>query len=177
MNFKTIIANVVGDSYYAHRVVTSMFPEGKCAFYRKDEQCIIFSENAPLDSYDPNTVMISSNAFQIDDLLDSTIKMFTLEVNPIVCKNGKKGKVERKAMDAWIVRKFAEIGCDVKQHIIVRGDWDVFDQPNKGNKISMYCYEIMGLFEITDIDLFKKGYFNRMGQGKSFGYGLVNILN
>lgn len=177
MNFKTILANVNGDSYFCHQVVESAFPCQKKAFYRKGDTVVVYSERGPASPFAKEVYILETCEFNITQLLTNPHKMFTLEVNPSKRVNMKYAKVTSAEIEEWMNRKLSEIGCVLKQCIPMRADWDIFEQGSKGNRISMYCHEVMGMLEIVNEELFKSKYFNGMGQGKSFGYGLINFLN
>lgn len=177
MNFKTILANVYGDSYFCHQVVESAFPEQKKAFYQKDDTLVVYSEKGPLTSFANEVYILETCEFNIDELLRTLTKMFSLQVNPIRRVNGKYTKVHNDELEEWLTRKFEEVGCSLKNFIVARSGWDVFNKPNNTNQVSLYCREINGILEISNPELFKEKYFAGIGQGKAFGYGLIQLLN
>lgn len=177
MNFKTILANVNGDSYFAHRVVESSFPCQKKAFYRKGDTLVVYSERGPVSPFAHEVYILETCEFSIDEILQNKHKMFSLEVNPTKRVNMKYSKITKNEIEEWMNRKLEAMGCILKQCIPMRADWDIFEQGDKNNKISMYCHEVMGMLEIVNDQQFKANYFNGIGQGKSFGYGLLNFLN
>lgn len=179
MNFKTILANVHGDSYYFHRLVESAFPNQKKAFFKHNDTLVVYSEKGPVSTYTSDVILAETTEFNIDSLLRNSSKMFTLEVNPTrrSRETGKYVKVEAKDVNDWLKRKVEEIGCEVVQSFTQRSFWDVFEQGGKGRTISMHCHILNGIMKITNPELFIEKYFSGIGQGKAFGYGLINFLN
>lgn len=177
MKYKTILGNVVGDSYFAHQVITSAFPDQKVAFFRDGANCVVFSEKEPIAPFAREVYILNTSEFDIQDVLENSNKMFTLRVNPVKRTREGKQKVPDENMEHWLIEHLANIGCEIKQYIHAGSCWDKFVQRKTGKNIQIYYHVIMGMLEIVDEKLFTDNYFKMMGQGKCFGYGLVNLLN
>lgn len=177
MNFKTILANVNGDSYFCHQIVESTFPNQRKVFYRKDDTLVVYSEKGPNSPYTSEVYILETCEFNVEDLTKNLNKMFRLLVNPVKRIDSKYDKVNNDDLKEWLERKFEEIGCSLKSHVVTRSGWDIFYRATGNMKISMYCREVIGTLEINNVKLFKEKYFQGMGQGKAFGYGLVQMLN
>lgn len=178
MNYKTTIYGIGHDSYYIHQIVKNLFPQGNVRFIVQDNYCVVYSENKVQEAcFDGNVSIGSCEEFNIEDLLKTTVKMFTLQFNPVLRdrKTQKVSPYPEDGLKEYAIKRFAEIGITLKQMAVKNKGWDVFDKVS-GNQISIYYYEIMGVCEISDKDLFKKNFFNGIGQAKSFGYGLINLI-
>lgn len=179
MNFKTILANVHGDSYYFHRLVESAFPNQKKAFFKHNDTLVVYSEKGPICTYTSDVILTETTEFNINALLKNPTKMFTLEVNPVrrSRETGNYVKVDANDVNDWLKHKAEKFGCEVVQSFTQRSFWDVFEQGSKGRTISLHCYILNGIMKITNPELFTEKYFSGIGQGKAFGYGLVQMLN
>ena len=177
MNFKTILGNVVGNSYFFHQVVDSVFPNQKKMYYPKNDTLVVYSEKGPVSPYTKEVYIIETCEFDIADILKNRSKMFTLEVNMIKRVNGVKYGVASDEVVGRLEGKLKEIGCELKHCNHTNAYTDKTTQKSTGRGITMHCHTVMGLLDIVDIDLFKKNYFNGIGQGKCFGYGLIHFLN
>lgn len=177
MNYKTIFGNVEGDSYYFHQLVESAFPDQKKAYYKHNDTLVVYSEKGATTTFTKEVILLETCEFDINSLLRNKHKMFNLDVNPVRRINGKLVKVPTNDLNDWLERKLKEIGCEMIQSIPMCAYWDKFQQGCKNRVISMYCHQVNGILKIVDEDLFKEKYFNGIGQGKAFGYGLIHFLN
>jgi hypothetical protein len=177
MKYKTTITNVRGDNYYAHRVAKSSFPEGRFAFIRNNDILIVYSEKAPISTFTQEVDIFETVEYDINSLVAIPVRLFNMKINPThPTKNGRRA-YPRERVEAWVSDHFSKIGCSLLTLTITNESTDYFHKLKDSNEIVYHYYEVMGALKIDNPELFKEKFFNQMGQGKAFGYGLINLLN
>lgn len=177
MKYKTTLINVRGDNYYAHRVAKSSFPEGRFAFIRNNDTLIVYSEKAPLDPFTQEVSIFETTEYDINSLVTIPVRLFNMKINPTCStKNGRRA-YPKDRVEKWVSDHFAKIGCALLTLTVTKESTDYFCKLKDPNEIVYHYYEVMGALKIDNPELFKEKFFDQMGQGKAFGYGLINLLN
>lgn len=173
--FKTIVDNVDGDRYYYHRIVKSMFENETPKYFYLDHKLTIFSENQPTNPFTNNVDVVSTEQV-INDL--SGTKIFTIDICPEKrsIKTKKKTLIEKENVPNWLSDKIQSIGAKILNQNIVNKHVDKFVQTKNDNMIVKKYYTIIGVLEIENQELFNQQYLNGIGSGKTWGFGIPNLM-
>lgn len=173
--YKTIVDNVAGDRYFYHRIVKSMFETESPKYFYSDRKLTIFSENEPIQPFTQDVEIVSVEDFTNNV---SGTKIFSIDICPETrsMKTKKKFLIEKDSVPNWLQTKLENIGAKIVQQSIVNKRVDKFFQNKNNNQIVRKYYTIVGVVEIENQELFNKEYLNGIGCGKTWGFGLLNLM-
>lgn len=105
------------------------------------------------------------------------VSLFNMKINPTRSTKDGRRAYPKERVEGWVSDHFTKIGCSLLTLTITNESTDYFRKLKDPNEIVYHYYEVMGALKIDDPELFKEKFFNGIGQGKAFGYGLINLLN
>jgi len=175
----------ITDPYSIHRVVYDLFPPGPKAvrnflFRDKGEknlqrQILMLSEDYPSK---PLYGDLESKVVP-EKLLDFSQYGFDVLVNPVY-RDNKTGVIipikGKESLELWFTEKSASYGFFVMPRSLVVSETDVLRFAKKGQRVVLGKARFTGILKVTDRALFKKAFCHGLGRGKSFGFGLLELL-
>lgn len=165
--FTTTMFGVIGDDYYAHQVVKSIFPN-KVLFQKRDSMVIAISEELPLKECFDKKVKIGKTKEVVTDFEEGMELQFSLKVNPTKRVNGKRVGVEENEIKDWLHRKLNEstelVVTDIQNDGIVG---------SKNGEFFHLSVLVTGIMKIKSVEKIKYILKNGLGSSKGLGYGML----
>lgn len=168
--------------YQWHRIAWFAFPGTELMhrpfLFRIDEtadnyRMLIQSSILPTipDDWNAKSLKLSINFYHTNNL------PFLITVNPT--KKGRDGKrypIKTIAgQKKWLKDKFEKVGCVVFEPKVLENEALRFRKKNQRG--SMLRVQMKGVLQVREKDVFvRKGFFNGVGPGKSFGHGMIVFL-
>lgn len=166
--YTSTLYGVLGDDYYAHKVVKSIFP-GKVLFQKRDSMVITYSEEKPKICFDEKVKIAKTNEISLS-LAENVEVQFSLRANPTKKVNGKRYGLQDNEIKEWLMRKFegsAEVlVADFNNEGLIR---------SKDDSLCHLSVRIVGMLRIKDVPKFQDLLKNGIGSGKGLGYGMLYI--
>lgn len=175
----------IKDVYSIHKAVYSLFPkEGvktrDFLFVDKggrwnERQILIISERYPLQ---PLFGVVKSKEIP-DAFLEYEYYGFEVKVNPVIRFGKTKKHVPVKGKEklhAWFTVKCSEYGFDIEEDSLQVNHTGVIQFEKCGAKCTYNTATFVGRLKVLDRQLFKASFFNGIGRGKAFGFGLLQLI-
>lgn len=175
----------ITDPYSIHRVIYSLFPQkegisreflfadkGGDFFSRR---ILILSKEHPLE---PEYGSIESKVIQ-DSFLNYNYYAFEVLVNPVKRDNTTRKIIAIKGRDelsAWFIEKAPTFGFSVDPHSLTISETEVLQFKKGSGKVTFGKAKFIGKLVVTNRERFKKSFYDGIGKGKGFGFGLLQIV-
>lgn len=160
-----------GDDYKTHQKLKKIFGDANILFQRGQFETIVMSDQAPVVRDTPMTVkMIAGDIASIDKGAEFS---FTIRLNPVKTKKGRRHPVERNKLKEWIDNKLVSAGMDAE---FVHNYEGLRVSRKKDYIITLASVYVVGMCEVTDAYRFKESLSMGIGHSKGFGFGMINIF-
>jgi CRISPR-associated protein Cas6/Cse3/CasE subtype I-E len=160
-----------GDDYNIHQKLKKIFDGADVLFQRGQFETIVMSDRAPFVREMPMTVkMITGDVSAIDKGSEVS---FTIRLNPVKTKKGKRHPIEQNRLKEWIENKMASAGMDTEFIYNYEG---LRISRKKDFIITLSSVFVIGVGEVTDVFAFKESLSSGIGHSKGLGFGMINIF-
>jgi CRISPR-associated protein Cas6/Cse3/CasE subtype I-E len=166
--YLTTLYGVIGDDYYAHQVVKSIFPE-KVLFQKRESTVIALSDNPPVkECFDKKVKIGKEKKIDLETFEEGEELFFTLVVNPTKRIKGKRVAVTN--FNDWFHKKLEGIEVTTKEFR------DLGVVKNKNGSLSHRLYQVSGSLKIKSKEKFLEILCRGVGSSKGFGFGMLNVF-
>ena len=181
IDLEQCVTRQIVDSYSVHRLVYSLFPANTCGrilfrdkgVRQQERTILIFSPVVPKG---PSWVELRTREVP-DKLFTFSEYRFSVRMNPVFRRERKefpiKGSLEQ---GKWFLRKCGEWGFQVPQDQLIVSETDIQEFASEKHHITQESVVFSGVLEVTDRSRFRESVENGIGRGKSFGFGLLEII-
>lgn len=160
-----------GDDYEIHRKLKKIFDGANILFQRGQFETIVMSDQVPVVRETPMTVkMIAEDIASIGKGSEFS---FTIRLNPVKTKKGRRHPVEQNKLKAWINNKLVSAGMDAEFVYNYEG---LRMSRKKDYIITLASVYVIGMCEVMDAYRFKESLSTGIGHSKGFGFGMINIF-
>ncbi len=171
MRYLIRIGDETGDDYKTHQKLKKIFDGANILFQRGQFEIIVMSDQAPAVRNTPMTVkMIAGDIASIDKGSEFP---FTIRLNPVKTKEGRRHPIERNKLKEWINGKLASAGMDTEFVYHYEG---LRISRKKDFIITLASVYAVGICEVTDALRFKESLSAGIGHSKGLGFGMINIF-
>lgn len=150
-----------------HSLIRELFdsPKTICPSLSQGDLLYVLSENQPSKNLHHNCKPVLS--------VDEKSKKIELESHIAFCNRGRDNVIPKKQTPKEALDKFCNLSGLKQDKSECR-----FLGPHKENKFNIHnSFQIQGLFDIVDHNIFNQVLKDGVGSRKSYGYGLILIKN
>ncbi|MEN6624249.1 MAG: type I-E CRISPR-associated protein Cas6/Cse3/CasE [Smithella sp.] len=154
-----------------HQKLKIIFDGANVLFQRGQFEIIVMSDRVPVIRDMPMIVkMIDGEMTSIDK---GSKFSFTIRLNPVKTKNGKRHPIEQNRLKEWINNKLASAGMDTEFVYNYEG---LRISRKKDFIITLASVYAVGMCEVIDALRFKESLYCGIGHSKGLGFGMLNIF-
>ena len=175
------------DIYTAHKLVYTLFPEeeaGRDFLFRYKEtasgkRIVILSQREPDISRLPEEHCSIKFRHIPDSYFDAEYYRFEVQINPVKrdIKTGKIVPVKgRNELIAWFCGKAGKYGFEAMPDTMSVENTDTLIFKKGEKKITLGKAVFSGVLKVKDKEIFMQSFKKGLGKGKSFGFGLLEIV-
>lgn len=175
------------DIYTAHKLVYTLFPEeeaGRDFLFKYKEtdygkRIVILSQREPDISLLPKENCSIKFRHIPDSYFDAEYYRFEVQINPVK-RDMKTGKIipvkGRNELVSWFCTKAVKYGFEVMPDTLSVDNTDTIIFKKGDSKITLGKAVFSGVLKVKDKEIFMQSFKKGLGKGKSFGFGLLEIV-
>lgn len=180
LDSKAIHRYKIHDAYAVHRVVYDLFPATTRRFlyyhYPEDSshgmRILILSEEQPLV---PHEGSIESKLIQAS-FLEYQTYAFKVRLNPVVrTRDGARSIRRSEELIEWFAKKQTGWGFHADLSRLELSNLGVEEIKGKEDLMVFNECTFTGVLQVIDRSQFIKSFYEGMGRGKAFGFGLLQL--
>jgi len=159
------------DGNLKHKKIMRYFPfTGEVIYREEEDQVIILSPEFP--KIDIKASMVTVPTYPEAKELHFKARMYAFTRQS---KTHKMIPITQTAkLASWFISKAQKNGFEVTKWKMIQPLGPVFCNKN-GNRFPKNSVEFQGLLKVTDKDLFNKTVTTGLGQGKAYGFALLDV--
>ena len=181
----------ITDAYSIHRVIYSLFPK------TDDGRDFLFVDKGG-DFHERRILILSKRipenpvygTIETKNIPESFLSLdnygFEIRLNPVKREKqssklvpigfDKKGSEKKEALLDWVCNKSESWGFIIARESLLVKDADVQTFEKGQHEVTQSAVCFVGKLHVSDRSLFKKSFEEGIGRGKSFGFGLLQIM-